>query len=156
MGWSTSTFEVLTASGSRWLIDMSSTKRSEAMDHAEALLTKGKVEGVRVTEMRDGWSQEKVLLERKLGAGEKPLAIVAVPSAAFCDKLESYYGLPSRLSVARILRGYLDRQGLMAMELMFNAAHLRALDRMDSYFPSAMQHVAQLHAKHTGETKMER
>jgi len=155
-GWSSSTFEVLTAKGGRWLIDMTSAKRSEAMEHAEALLAKGTVEGVRVKEMRDGWPQEKVLLERALGAGEKPLTIVAVADVALCEKLISYYALPARLTMGRILRAYLDRQGLTAMELLFNAAHLRALDRMDKYFPSAMQHVAQLHAKHSGETKMAR
>lgn len=155
-GWSASTFEVQTAKGSRWLIDMTSSKRSEAMEHAEALLAKGQVEGVRVTEMRDDWPQEKVLLERSLGGGEKPLTIVAVANVALCEKLVAYYALPSRLTIGRILRGYLDRQGLTGMELLFNAAHLRALDRMDKYFPSALQHVAQLHAKHSGETKMAR
>lgn len=153
--WSASTFEVLTAKGGRWLIDMASPKRSEAMQHAEALLSQGKVEGVRVTEMREGWGGEKILLERLLGGQEKPLTIVAVPTVVLCEKLEEYYALPSRLVIGRILRGYLDRQGLMALELLFNAAHLRALDRMDKYFPSAMQHVAQLHAQLTGGTKME-
>jgi len=70
-GWSASTFEVQTAKGGRWLIDMSSPKRSEAMQRAEALLNLGKVEGVRVTELREGSNKEKVVFERISGAREK-------------------------------------------------------------------------------------
>ena len=155
-GWSTSTFEVQTAKGKRWLIDMSSSKRSEAMEHAEKILAVGKAEGVRVTEIRDGWSKEKVLFERTSKAREKALQIDPVPELQMCKRLTDYYALPSRLTIGRIMRAYLDRHGLTALELLFNAAHLRALDRMDTFYPSAMQHIAQLQAKATGHTKMER
>lgn len=155
-GWSASTFEVQTAKGSRWLIDMSSPKRSEAMQRAEALLNLGKVEGVRVTELREGWGKEKVVFERSSGVREKALQIDPVLDLHMCKRLNDYYALPARLTIGRILRAYLDRHGLTALELMFNAAHLRALDRMETFYPSAIQHVAQLQAKATGHTKMER
>jgi hypothetical protein len=155
-GWSASTFEVQTAKGGRWLIDMSSPKRSEALQRAEALLNLGKVEGVRVTEMREGWNKEKVVFERVSGVREKALQIDPVPDLQMCSHFSDYYTLPSRLTIGRVLRAYLDRHGLTALELMFNAAHLRALDRMDTFYPSAIQHVAQLQAKNTGHTKMER
>ncbi|MBL4692179.1 MAG: cyclic nucleotide-binding domain-containing protein, partial [Magnetovibrio sp.] len=54
------------------------------------------------------------------------------------------------------MRAYLDENGLMALELLSSYGHLRALDRMDAYFPSALQHIAQLQAIRTGLTKMER
>lgn len=155
-GWSTSTFEVQTAKGNRWLIDMSSSKRSEAMQRAEALLALGKSEGVRVTELREGWNKEKVVFERGVGTREKALTIDPVSEMQMCKRLADYYALPARLTVGRIVRAYLDRHGLTALELMFNAAHLRALDRMETFYPSAIQHVAQLQAKATGHSKMER
>lgn len=155
-GWSTSTFEVQTAKGKRWLIDMTASKRSEAMQRAEALLALGQGEGVRVTELRDGWSKEKVVFERTSAAREKALQIDPVAKLQMCKRFGDYYALPSRLTIGRVLRAYLDRHGLTALELMFNAAHLRALDRMDKFYPSAIQHVAQLQAKATGHTKMER
>lgn len=156
-GWSASTFEVQTAKGSRWLIDMSSPKRSEAMQRAESLLNLGKVDGVRVTEQREGWKKEKVVFERVSGVKEKALQIDPVPDLPqMCMKLADYYALPSRLMIGRVMRAYLDRHGLTALELLFNAAHLRALDRMDTFYPSAIQHMALLQAKATGQTKMER
>ena len=155
-GWSASTFEVQTAKGSRWLIDMSASKRSEALEHAEDLLSLGTHEGVRVTELRDGWTKEKVIFERSPDGREKPLKISTVPDLDMCKRLADYYALPSRLIIGRVMRAYLDRHGLTALELMFNAGHLRMLDRMDKFFPSALQHIAQLQAKASDQTKMER
>ena len=155
-GWSTSTYEVLTNSGKRWVIDMSSSKRSEAMDYAEKLLNSAKYDGVRVTEMRDDWVREKVLFERFESGREKPLKIDPVPEATFCNTLEAYYELPARLTMGRILRAYLDRNTLTMLELLYHPGHLRALDRMDTFFPSAMQHGAQLQVKLTGQSKIER
>lgn len=155
-GWSTSTYEVLTNSGKRWVIDMSSSKRSEAMDYAEQLLNSGKYDGVRVTEMRDSWTREKVLFERYESGREKPLKIDPVPEATFCNTLQAYYELPARLTMGRIVRAYLDRHTLTMLELLYHPGHLRALDRMDTFFPSALQHGAQLQVKLTGQGKMER
>lgn len=155
-GWSSSTFEVHTNSGKRWVIDMSSPKRSEAMDYAEKLLTTGKHDGVRVTEMRDGWAKERVVFERVSKGGEKPLKIDPTPDATFCKNLEAYYALPARLTMGRILRAYLDQNAITMLELLFHPGHLRALDRMDTFFPSALQHGAHLQAKLTGQSNADR
>jgi len=73
-----------------------------------------------------------------------------------CNRLADYYALPSRLTLGRVMRAYLDRHGLTVLELLFNAGHLRMLDRMDTFYPSALQHMAQLQAKKSGQTKMQR
>jgi len=155
-GWSTSTFEVQTHNGKRWVIDMASPRRSEAMDFAEKLLAAGKHDGVRVTELRKGWSVERVVFEKTNQGREKPLRINPEPEARFCTSLNDYYTLPARLTMGRILRAYLDQNSISMLELLFHAGHLRALDRMDKFFPSAVQHGAQLQAKLTGQTKLER
>jgi len=155
-GWSKSTFEVLTNNGKRWVIDMSSSRRDDAMEYAEKLLTAGKHDGVRVTEQREGWSTQRVVFEKTDMGREKPLRIFPEPQAEFCTTLSDYYALPARLTMGRILRAYLDQNSLSMLELLFHAGHLRALDRMDKFFPSAIQHGAQLQAKLTGQTKMER
>jgi len=155
-GWSKSTFEVLTNNGKRWIIDMSSTRRDDAMEYAEKLLAAGKHDGVCVTELREGWSTERVVFEKTNLDREKPLRIALEPQAEFCTTLNDYYALPARLTMGRILRAYLDQNSLSMLELLFHAGHLRALDRMDKFFPSAIQHGAQLQAKLTGQTKLER
>ncbi|MBL4615869.1 MAG: cyclic nucleotide-binding domain-containing protein [Magnetovibrio sp.] len=154
--WSTSTFEVLTNSGKRWVIDMSSSKRSEAMDYAAKILTGGKCGGVRVTEQRDSWSTERVVFEKLNSAPHKPLKINPTTEVTFCKNIDAYYALPARLTMARIIRAYLDQNNLTMLELLFNFGHLRTLDRMETFYPSAIQHGAQLQAKLTGQSKMER
>lgn len=155
-GWSKSTFEVLANNGKRWVIDMSSPRRDDAMEYAEKLLATGKHDGVRVTELRDGWLTERVVFEKTNLGREKPLRMFPEPQAEFCTTLNDYYALPARLTMGRILRAYLDQNSLLMLELLFHAGHLRSLDRMDKFFPSAIQHGAQLQAKLTGQSKMER
>jgi len=150
------TYEVQTAKGSRWLIDMSVSKKSEAMERAEAMVAKGNGEGVRVTQMREGWPEEKVIFERSPGGSDKAITICLVPDLDLCKTLADHYALPSRLTIGRVLRAYLDKHGMTALELMFNAGHLRMLDRMDKFFPTAMQHIAQLQAKKYDQTKLQR
>jgi len=155
-GWSTSTYEVLTAKGDRWLIDMSSSKQSEAQKRADDLLSMGGLEGVRITELREGWSKEKTIYEKILSVKDNQFKIDPIPNLEMCLTIPDYYALPSRLTIGRMMRKYLDQNGLTALELLFSSAHLRALDRMDAYFPAAMQHAAMLQAKKTKETKTER
>jgi len=149
------TYEVQTARGSRWLIDMSVPKKSEAMERAEAMVAKGRGEGVRITQMREGWLKEKIIFERRPVGGDKAITICQVPDLEMCKRLADYYALPSRLTIGRVMRTYLDEHGMTALELMFNVGHLRMLDRMDKFFPSALQHIAQLQAKVSGQTKTE-
>ncbi|MEG3618850.1 cyclic nucleotide-binding domain-containing protein [Magnetovibrio sp. PR-2] len=135
---------------------MASPRRSEAMEFAEKLLTLSKHEGVRVTELRDTWTQERIIFEHITGTQLQPLKIVQESEAEFCKSLADYYRLPARLTMGRIMRAYLDQHSLTMAELLFNAGHLLALDRMDRFFPSVLQHGAQLQAKLTGQTKTER
>jgi len=155
-GWSKSTFEVLTAKGDRWLIDMTSSRKSEAMKCAEDLIAKGSFDGVRVTEQREDWVKEKIVFEKVSVTNEKQLKPNLVSKLDMCTTFSDYYTLSSRLTIGRLIRGYLDQHGLMALELLSNVGHLRALDRMDRYFPSAMQNIAQVQSKITGVSKTER
>lgn len=135
---------------------MASERRSEAMEFAEKLVGLSKYEGVRVTEMRDTWTEERIIFEHLSDAREQPLKIVPETEADFCKSLADYYRLPARLTMGRVMRAYLDEHSLTMLELLFNPGHLLTLDRMDRYFPSALQHGAQLQAKLTGQTKMDR
>jgi len=126
------------------------------MDYAENLLSNGQQHGVRVTEMRDTWRDERIIFEKLSSDSEKPLKIDPTTEATFCTSLSDYYALPARLTMGRILRAYLDKNNITMLELLFHPGHLRALDRMDTFYPSAIQHGAQLQAKLTGQTKMER
>jgi len=155
-GWTKSTFEVQTAKGERWMIEMSSSHKSEAMECVEVILARGANEGIRVTESRDDWAQEKVIFEKKTEAGAKLLKVDLVPDVDMCSTFADYFALPSRLTMGRLFRAYLDQHGLMALEVLSNIGHLRALDRMDRYFPPAMQHIALLQSRKSDQTKAER
>ncbi|MCW8915017.1 MAG: cyclic nucleotide-binding domain-containing protein [Magnetovibrio sp.] len=126
------------------------------MDFAEKLVAAANHDGVRVTELREGWSTEQVIFEHLATARQKPIKIVQETQATFCKSLADYYAFPARITMGRIMRAYLDQNNITQLELMFNVGHLRTLDRMDQFFPSAMQHGAQLQAKLTGQKKIDR
>ena len=155
-GWQKSTFEVQTTKSGRWLIEMTSAHKTEALKCVDDLLAQNPGEGVRIVEQRDNWLTEKVIFEQKSDKNAKALKPVFVTDLQMCTTFSDYYALPSRLTIGRLLRGYLDQHGLMALELLSNIGHLRALDRMDKYFPPAMQHIAQLQSQKSDQSKTDR
>jgi len=155
-GWTESTFEVQTAKGGRWMIEMSSSKKSEAMKCVDLLMARGPSDGIRVTEQRGTAAKEKIIFEKKSEARDEQLKLDLIPDLDMCTVFADYYALPSRLTIGRLMRGYLDQQGLSALELLSSVGHLRALDRMDKYFPSAMQHISLLQSQKSDQTKTER
>ena len=155
-GWQKSTFEVQTAKSGRWLIEMTSVHKTEALKCVDDLLAQNPGEGVRIVEQRENWVSEKVIFEQKPDHNNKAIKPVFVSDLQMCTTFSDYYALPSRLTIGRLLRAYLDQHGLMALELLSNIGHLRALDRMEKYFPSAMQHIAQLQSKKSDQSKTDR
>lgn len=155
-GWRQSTFEVLTGKGTRWIIESSTQRRSEAMETAETLIASGEHAGVRVTELRDGWKTERIIFERSATLLEKPLKVGRAVDVEPCRRLMDYYRFPARLLIARVARAYLDRHAITALELLFNRAHLNTLERMDGFYGGAMQAIATVQARQNKEKVSDR
>ncbi|MBT5513637.1 MAG: hypothetical protein HOK25_06105 [Rhodospirillaceae bacterium] len=81
--------------------------------------------------------------------GNKAINIAGITEAAMCTRLSDYYDFPARRTVGRLMRQYLDEYALSALELAFDASHLKLLENNEKLFPRAVQRVAGLQAKET-------
>lgn len=150
-------FEVLAKSDKRWTVYSSSPYKDAAIDQARVLLSSGSVAAVKVTReggMKEG--EDVVFQEDQSGKGKKPVAISPVKEAPECEELSDFYSFESRRTVGRLLRKYLDENGLLAIELMHNYGHLKSLLRHDEMLTKAVHNIASVQAKATGAKQHER
>jgi hypothetical protein len=153
---STRRYEVAARRGGRWIIDCLARNESEARTRADELYRDETIEAVRVVRARfggDGTSFESVLLEqeRPKRQGAPPVHIAAAPSeAAWCESLDDFYGRASRHAIARLLRNFLDRNGITPTELLHHQRYMRILERQENLQTQAVQRMAALQAKARG------
>ncbi|MBL4692180.1 MAG: hypothetical protein JKY92_02500 [Magnetovibrio sp.] len=83
-GWSQSTFEVQSSKGGRWIIEMSSSRKSEAMKCVEILQTREANQGIRVIEQKDDGVKEKVVFEKQGSDKLQNLKLNLVPDLEMC------------------------------------------------------------------------
>lgn len=153
-GFSKNTYEVYAFSGGRWNLDSEYPSKSEAMERVSALQSSSGFEGVRVTQI-DPKGGEQVVHEEVKG-GNDAIKPVSVDWAPLCAQAEDVYKFPSRRTIGRVARQFLDSQGISALELLFDASRLTMIERMDGFFPSAMSMTAGVQAKLSGSKPTER
>lgn len=144
-------FEVLAMSDDRWTVYSSSPYKDAAIEQARVLLAAGSVDAVKVT--REGGMKEDedvVFQEEKSGTGKKPMAIMPVKEAPECEDLSDFYSFESRRTIGRLLRKYLDENGLLAIELMHSYGHMRSLLRNDEMLTKAVHNIASVQAQASG------
>lgn len=135
----------------RWTTDSVMEAQSEAVRLARKYLTAGTVQGARVIAERDlmeGMTAERVVFEELREASDnRPLTINRLDEAAWCETPDDLYGLPARMVVSRLLRSYLNRNTVVASELLYNFRVLSRLQNHDSnIYPAAVDRVATLQA----------
>ncbi|MBM3950221.1 MAG: cyclic nucleotide-binding domain-containing protein [Rhodospirillales bacterium] len=118
---------------------------------AEALLAGGKADAVRVLEEREG-RKPKTIFE-KVGAGraEKPISITAIEDSPVCRAVSGFFAFDARLTVARLMRHFLDEYGLTALELLYDYGRLRQIYRHETLYPQALHRLANIQARKIGE-----
>jgi len=142
------TYEVQTSDGIRWTVMDVHESRSPAIQQAEELLETNRYYAVQVIADSERAGTEVVFEKEAENKPEKKqLQISPIEEAAYCKNIADYYGFESRRTVGRLMRQYLDEYGMTALELAFDAGHLKMLERNDKLFPAAVQKVAQLQAK---------
>ncbi|HEX9702619.1 MAG TPA: cyclic nucleotide-binding domain-containing protein [Rhodospirillales bacterium] len=149
------TYEVLTADGKRWLLESEHTTRSGALQRAEAVLAAGKHAGVRVVAESQRTGQQEVIFEELIDRASV-VTIVPIEQSSHCRDLADFYRFPARRTAGRLLRNFLDDQGLTALELAFNPGQLMMFERNDKLFPPAMQRIGTIQARAAGIKPMER
>jgi hypothetical protein len=149
------TYEVMVADGKRWIFESEHASRSAALQQAEILLGGGKNDGVRVVAENERTGAQEVIFEEVIDRANV-ITIVPIDTAAPCRDLADFYRFPARRTAGRLLRTFLDDEGLTALELAFNAGQLMMFERNDRLFAPAMSRVGGIQAKATGAKAIDR
>ena len=145
------TYEVQISKEGRWTVAELCGSRDEGMKVAETLLAGGKADAVRVLEEREGRRPKTIFEKAGAGRAEKPLTIAPIEDSPVCQTPENFFTFESRLTVARLLRQFLDEYGLTAFELLYDSGRLRQIYRHETLYPQALHRLANIQARKTGE-----
>jgi len=150
------TYEVFVGEGKRWIIDSTHATRSAALEVAEELLKAANHDGVRVVAENERTGEEEIIFEESIVRDDKVIKLNPVEDAPLCAEFIDFYRFPARRTAGRLLRNYLDDQGMTALEMIYNPAQLLMFERNDRMFAPAMQRIGAIQAKATGEQPAKR
>ena len=150
------TYEVFVGEGKRWIIDSTHATRSAALEVAEKLLKAANHDGVRVVAENERTGEEEIIFEESTDRDDKVIKLNSVEDAPLCAEFIDFYRFPARRTTGRLLRNYLDDQGMTALEMIYNPAQLLKFERNDRMFAPAMQRIGAIQAKATGEQPAKR
>lgn len=151
------TYEVhVDQGGGRWTVVDVHEARNTAIEEAQELVESKKYGGVRVISESDRTGVETIFEEINPNFDNRPVTIVAINSAPLCSTFDDYFGLESRRTIGRVLRNHLERQGVSALEMMYDATQIRLLENNDILFPQFIQQIAAAQARGTDMKPFER
>ncbi|MDO8608323.1 MAG: hypothetical protein Q7R40_17450 [Phaeospirillum sp.] len=148
-------FEVQVLEDKHWVIAEMAGDEDKAKAFAENLLQTGNHAAVRVVkdyQRIDGTHTETVLLEKQAaskGPGDPTLA--SITEAPLCAALEDFYGQPSRTTIGRLLRKYLDEALISPTELLHDAKEMKRFGDKGNLLFGAIDKVSALQAKAAGD-----
>lgn len=144
-------FEVQVDLDDRWQTREIADDREFSLKRAKALAEEAQCNAVRVVESiprADGTSTEKTIFEQKVTKkAAKPVTAQQVDTAPLCETAEQAFQLEARLTAGRILRAYLDEEGLTISELMTDPAKLALLARHETMLTQAVGVASSVQAK---------
>jgi hypothetical protein len=147
-------FEVQVLQDQRWVLNQVVGDESAAIEFADNLLSKNNYTAVRVVRdfaRQDGMHSETVLHEKSKEAKKTEISTSMVGEAPLCTELNDAFGLPSRLTIGRLFRAYLDEVFLTPTELLHNAREMKRLADKGSLLMNAVDQIARLQAPQGGE-----
>lgn len=141
-------FEVHIGESNRWKLDKTYNDEQKATARAKELMGKGTYDAVRVV-IESGRST-KVVFQEEAKRG-RAITVTPVDEAPFCSKIDDMYAFPARRCCGRVMRKFLDHNGLTALQLAFSSGYLRMLIRKDTLLAQAISIVAGVQARQSGE-----
>jgi len=143
-------FEVHACRDGRWTIESTEASQPEAEAYARKVLARTGVTGVRVIRevARGNTSRESVVFEqiRETGGSGK-IFVNDIDEAPACECADDLYVGQGRLTINRLFRAYLDKQGVTATEVMHDFRELRRLMDADTLIASGIGKASVLQAK---------
>ena len=147
-------YEVHVCDGGRWTIYTDAATKGKAIQEATALLASGKFDAAKVTEDR-GQSKEILVWQEEANRVEKAESIVPIEDFPALSKTEDFYKFDARLAFGRLLRQYLDKRSLTALELLHDSSRLRELKRRDEIYFQMLQCIGAILARNTDKKPAE-
>ena len=145
------TFEIQLYKGGRWAIFEVVPTEETARHKAADLLAMKTTEGVRIIkESRfgsDSRRESEIFCQMKATEKGDDFSITPVDAAPLCEKVTDYYQTAARTTMARLFTKYLEKQELTPFELLHSHKNLKRMLNLDSMVPSAVDKIAQLHAR---------
>lgn len=147
-------FEIRLNDQDRWFVEKVFTDRGMAEKNFAEIAEDDNpgyvgVQLVRVWTRSDHKEVEKILKEARLTIKSAPVRLANIDEAAPCAHRDDYLGLNARLTMGRLLRNYLDREGLIPSELIYS--HDKAKRFMGGELSApAIDRIATLQAKDSG------
>ncbi|MGB0694577.1 MAG: hypothetical protein ACPGOY_02940 [Rhodospirillaceae bacterium] len=145
-------YEVQLHRDKRWINHDLFDHEADATKVAQNLIKNPQCEGVRVVYDRmgaDGLHRERVVFEQmNREIRQAPVRIVPIDETNFCKTVEDVYSLESRLTLAKLLKKYLEQMSLTPSEMLFCYNPMaRFMDADGGLLPSAVDRIVTLHSK---------
>ena len=148
-------FEVQTYNNGRWAINSTLPSEEAARRKATELLGQKQIAGVRIIKestFGSGNRRESEIFSKLKEVEEKDdFTIVSVDNAPFCKEAADYYKTAARAVMGRMLSKYLEKVEMTPFEIMHNHSSMKRLLNLDSLMSSAVDKIAGIQARMSGE-----
>ncbi len=152
-------FEVQIYQGGRWAINQVLSSEEAARQKADQLLRLKTTSGVRIikeSKFASGTRESEIFRQIKEEKEKDDFSITPVKEAPLCEKVSDYYQTAARNTMARMFSKYLEKHEMTPLELLHSHKNLKRALNLDSMVPSAVDKIASLHARATGEDARKR
>jgi hypothetical protein len=152
-------YEVQVFQDQHWVLSQVVEGEGEAIEFADNLLSRENYQAVRVVrdfKRLDGMHKETVLVEKTKAAKKQELTTATLAEAPICAELADAFTLPSRLTIGRIFRSYLDEVLITPTELLHNAREMKRLADKGNLLMNAVDQISRLQAPQGGDEAKER
>jgi hypothetical protein len=148
-------YEVQTYDNGRWAISEVVPSEDSARRKAETLLAQKHIVGVRIVKeshfASDNRREAEIFKRMKENDQGDDFTIAVIEEAPVCERVTDYYKTAARNTMARLFMKYLEKFELTPLEMLHHHASLKRLVNLDTLVPSAVDKVAGLQARSTGE-----
>ncbi len=140
----------------RWSVYSASKYRESAIEEAKELIGSGQFDAVKVVREDERSGEEEIVFFEEVKKKQKGLTVVPIEEAPLCETLEDVYAFESRKTTSRVLRKYLDDQGLTVFELLHSYGKIKYLTRNEDFLTKAVHTIARAQSRGTDVKQYER
>ncbi|MTJ82782.1 MAG: hypothetical protein F8N37_17480 [Telmatospirillum sp.] len=152
-------FEIQTFHDGHWITSDYRETELTARAQAKTLFSMPDAEGVRVVKnwtRSDGVVTENVLYTAMRDPVAPKVTIVPIDESPYCRETREYYRWESRATMNRLFRKYVDQVFLTPTELIHHYKSLKRIQEVETLFPAAVDRIATIQSRHTGEESRSR